>query len=64
MPLSIGSLSQSVSAQSTNTAIGGAVLEKSLQTERQTGEEAVDLIQSAAQVGDSDSSGRMLSVYA
>jgi hypothetical protein len=61
MSLSIGSLGQSVDLQP-SSAVGGAVLEKSLDVERQAGQEAVDLIQTASHVG--DSSGGLLSVYA
>ncbi len=61
MSLSISSLSQSVGVQS-STPVADAVLAKSLDAERQEGAEAVDLIQSAAALG--DTSGRMLSVYA
>jgi hypothetical protein len=61
MSLSIASIIQPM-ASLTSSSLGGAVLEKSLDTQRQTGEEAIDLIQSAAQVG--NSSGRLLSVYA
>jgi hypothetical protein len=60
MSLTIGSLSQSATLESTG-AFGGAVMEKALDVERQTGEEAVDLIETAAQVG--STSGRQLSVY-
>jgi hypothetical protein len=61
MPISIGSLS-SLTGASSSSSFGGAVLEKSLDVQREKGEEAVDLIQSASQVG--DASRRLLSVYA
>jgi hypothetical protein len=61
MSLSIGSLSQSAALQSTSI-VAGAVMVKSLDVERQTGAEAVGLIETAAQVG-STSQGQ-LSVYA
>jgi len=60
MSLSIASLGQSPSVES--GSFGGAALVKSLDVEHQTGEEAVDLIQTASHVG--ESSGGLLNVYA
>jgi hypothetical protein len=61
MSTSIGSLSSLAGVQS-GGSFQGAALEKSLDVERQKGQEAVDLIQSATQVG--DEGGRLLNVYA
>jgi hypothetical protein len=60
MSLSIASVVQSAA----NPALGGvaaAVMSKSLQQTKEQGQEAVDLIQSAAKPADD---GRVLSVYA
>jgi hypothetical protein len=62
MSFTIASLTQ-VATPSSDSATGAAVLVKSLQTERQQGAEALDLIESAGQAGDSGGSGRLLSVY-